>query len=129
MSDVAKTPTHHRLLSVLKAIGPYLREGQCQEGVYLFDCLAVCINDKKSPEKREFWGWWMELTETDSGFEANYQLGRYNVAGNWEVSSLPEQAMSDVVRTQQEFHQKLGQTLQERFLLTLSLHQQSVEFA
>ena len=129
MSELAKTPTHHRLLSVLKAIGPYLREGQCQEGEYLFDCLAVCINDKKSPEKREFWGWWMELTETDDGFEVNYHIGRYNVAGHWEVSSPPEQAMGEVVRTQQEFHQKLAQTLQERFLLALALHQQSAEFA
>ncbi|HGI9685926.1 TPA: sigma factor-binding protein Crl, partial [Vibrio cholerae] len=28
MSEMTKTPTHYRLLSTLKAMGPYLREGQ-----------------------------------------------------------------------------------------------------
>ncbi|EPW2902795.1 Crl family RNA polymerase assembly factor, partial [Vibrio cholerae] len=45
MSEMTKTPTHYRLLSTLKAIGPYLREGQCSERFYLFDCLASCVND------------------------------------------------------------------------------------
>ncbi len=31
MSEMTKTPTHYRLLSTLKAMGPYLREGQCSE--------------------------------------------------------------------------------------------------
>lgn len=129
MSEVAKTPTHHRLLSVLKAIGPYLREGQCEEGSYLFDCLSFCINDKQSPEKREFWGWWMELISVGTGFEAKYHIGKYNVVGEWEAVLPPENAMTEVIRTQQEFHQKLEQTLQDVFLLSLSLHQQSAEFA
>lgn len=51
MSDTKKSPTHYRLLSTLRAIGPYLRESQCVDGSYLFDCLSVCVNDKKSPEK------------------------------------------------------------------------------
>ncbi len=59
MSETTQGPTHFRLMSKLKAIGPYLREPQSQEGRYYFDCLSVCVDDKKSPEKREFWagGW------------------------------------------------------------------------
>ncbi|EGV2674026.1 Crl family RNA polymerase assembly factor, partial [Vibrio parahaemolyticus] len=54
MSETTQGPTHFRLMSKLKAIGPYLREPQSQEGRYYFDCLSVCVDDKKSPEKREF---------------------------------------------------------------------------
>lgn len=59
MSEPTKSPTHYRLLSTLRAIGPYLRESQSTDGMYIFDCLSVCVNDKKSPEQREFWGWWL----------------------------------------------------------------------
>ncbi|EMC0409655.1 sigma factor-binding protein Crl [Vibrio fluvialis] len=128
MSEVTKSPTHYRLLSAMKAIGPYLREGQCKEWFYLFDCLAFCVNDKKSPEKREFWGWWMELSPTSEGFEAKYHIGRYNLAGEWDTDKLPEHALPEVNRTQEEFHKKLEKTLKERFALSLSFHDQSIEF-
>ena len=55
MSEEAKKPTHYRLVTALKAIGPYLREPLCKEGAYHFDCLSVCVDDSKSPEDREFW--------------------------------------------------------------------------
>ena len=101
------SPTHYRLLTALKAIGPYLREGQCADGFYLFDCLSVCVNDQKSPEKREFWGWWMELEQEEKGFAAKYHIGRYNVEGEWVVTDLPQPAIQDVNKTQEEFHLKL----------------------
>ncbi|TXZ87081.1 Crl family RNA polymerase assembly factor, partial [Vibrio cholerae] len=39
--------------------------------------------DKKSPEKREFWGWWMELTQNEQEMSACYHIGRYTLAGDW----------------------------------------------
>ena len=54
MTGEKKTPTHFRLLTTLRAIGPYLREVQSSEGAYLFDCLSVCVNDKKSPENAHY---------------------------------------------------------------------------
>ncbi len=106
MSEMTKTPTHYRLLSTLKAMGPYLREGQCSERFYLFDCLASCVNDKKSPEKREFWGWWMELTQNEQEMSACYHIGRYTLAGDWVAEAIPESAQAEVNHTQAEFHKK-----------------------
>ncbi|ASG04319.1 Crl family RNA polymerase assembly factor [Vibrio anguillarum] len=128
MSEMTHTPTHYRLLSALKAIGPYLREGQCREDHYLFDCLASCVNDKKSPEKREFWGWWLELTKKESGFEAKYHTGRYNLAGAWDADAIPQSVFSEVKRTQEEFHAKLVASLYERFELSVEIAQDSAEF-
>ncbi|MDE1221054.1 sigma factor-binding protein Crl [Vibrio aestuarianus] len=129
MSEMSQAPTHYRLLAALKAIGPYLREGQCREEHYLFDCLSACVNDKKSPEKREFWGWWLELTKTESGFDAKYHAGRYNLAGTWDADTIPKSAQSEVKRTQEEFHAKLVSTLYERFELTVEITEDSAEFA
>ncbi|WP_394247878.1 sigma factor-binding protein Crl [Vibrio profundi] len=128
MSEVAKNPTHYRLLSALKAIGPYLREPQSEEGHYLFDCLSVCVNDKKSPEEREFWGWWLELDKSEDGFSAKYNVGKYNLAGDWDSQSLPKKAVAEVNRTQEAFHQKLVDVLSSQFELDVTLDKESVEF-
>ncbi|MGF1696901.1 sigma factor-binding protein Crl [Vibrio lamellibrachiae] len=128
MAEVTKLPTHYRLLSTLKAVGPYLREMQCSEGNYLFDCLSACVNDKKSPEEREFWGWWLELEQDQQGFKANYFVGRYNLEGNWDAVSVPKKAIAEVNRTQDDFHNKLTKTLEEKFQMTVELHKESVEF-
>ncbi|NVD07337.1 sigma factor-binding protein Crl [Vibrio sp. JPW-9-11-11] len=128
MSEQIKNPTHYRLLSTLRAIGPYLRESQSNEGYYLFDCLSVCVNDKKSPEQREFWGWWLELVASKEGFEARYRSGLYDITGEWQGKALPKKSLADVTRTQEAFHQKLVDTLQKEFEIAVVMHKESVEF-
>lgn len=128
MSEQSKNPTHYRLLSTLKAIGPYLREAQCEQGKYLFDCLSVCVNDKKSPEEREFWGWWLELEQEGEAFEAKYRVGLYDAKGDWMDEKLPKKAVAEVCRTQEGFHQKLIDTLATQFGMTLDFHKESAEF-
>ncbi|PWI34503.1 sigma factor-binding protein Crl [Vibrio albus] len=133
MTEVTACPTHFRLLSALRAIGPYLREKDSEDGQYLFDCLSVCVDDKKSPEEREFWGWWMELEsciedEITQSFTANFKKGLYNYSGCWEAKTIPEAAQKEVARTQSEFMQKLSKVLEERFSLEFCLHEESAEF-
>ncbi|MGF1907913.1 sigma factor-binding protein Crl [Vibrio kasasachensis] len=128
MSKVTKIPTHFRLLTSLRALGPYLRESQSKEGFYLFDCLGVCVNDKKSPEEREFWGWWLELEQQDNQFAARYRIGKYNSQGQWVGESLPKKAVADVNRIQNSFHQSLLTMLENEYGIEVGLHDESVEF-
>lgn len=128
MSDTMKSPTHFRLLSSLRSIGPYLREPQCVDGAYLFDCLSVCVNDKKSPEKREFWGWWLELQKQGTCYQARYRTGLYDTTGDWRDETLPKNVIEDVNRTQEAFHTKLVETMQSEFEIQIELHEESVEF-
>jgi len=116
-------------MSKLKAIGPYLREPQSQEGRYYFDCLSVCVDDKKSPEKREFWGWWMDLESIEGGFTAKYHIGKYNKEGQWVSEALPKKVVEEVYLTQSTFHQKLVDTLEEHFKLEVEYHTESFDFA
>lgn len=133
MTNKVVSPTHFRLLTALRAIGPYLREPESKEGTYLFDCLSVCVDDKKSPEEREFWGWWMELdsTMTDKvvdSFVAKFQVGMYDKEGNWVAVKVPKKFKQEVARTQEEFLKKLTKVLEERFALEFTLHDESEEF-
>ena len=128
MSEVTKAPTHFRLISNLKSIGPYLLEPLSRENYYLFDCLSVCVNDQKSPEEREFWGWWLELERDGDAFCARYLIGLYDIEGNWQEKKLPKKAIEEVNRTQMAFHEKLEQMLSSKFALSVKLHPQSAQF-
>ncbi|MDX1302419.1 sigma factor-binding protein Crl [Photobacterium sp.] len=106
-------PPHGRLMTKLTALGPYLRQQHSKEGEFFFDCLASCISAKKSPEEREFWGWWLVLTATDSGFEYRYYFGRYDSEGNWNQDKVPAKHAEAVVQTIGDFYSKLTNLLQE----------------
>lgn len=124
MPHDVKKPTYHRLMSAFKAVGPYLREEKSESGLFFFDCLSVCVNDQKAPEKREFWGWWAVITEVDeSTYRASYYYGRYDVEGHWIEESLTSSNKEEVERTREVFHQKLSAMLNKNFSLNLEQHE------
>ena len=103
-----------KLIRKLTALGPYLRESQCLEQQFFFDCLAVCANPRLPTEKREFWGWWLEL-QADADRQAltyQYRFGFYDKNGDWLEKPLPDKTIADEVHnTLRVFYPRLRQLL------------------
>ncbi|MBJ7223792.1 MULTISPECIES: sigma factor-binding protein Crl [unclassified Brenneria] len=102
-----------RLMKNFASLGPYLREAQCEHDHFFFDCLAVCVNIKPVPEKREFWGWWLKLEAQDQTFTYEYHFGLYDKNGNWCEEKIKDKDVMDKLEsTKKAFHVRLEKLLQ-----------------
>lgn len=120
MNDETKTLSHGRLMTRFAQVGPYLRQHKSSEEGYFFDCLSACVNAKKSPECREFWGWWMEMTPVEGGFEYLYTFGKFNTEGVWIEDNVPNKYVNEVKASLDTFYTKITALVEGELALTVN---------
>ncbi|RXJ73099.1 sigma factor-binding protein Crl [Veronia nyctiphanis] len=120
MAEETVILSHGRLITRFAALGPYLRQKKSNPDTYFFDCLSACVNAKKAPDEREFWGWWLELSAREGGFDYTYEFGKFDDKGDWVKGSVPAKSQQEVVATLESFYTKLTDFVEKELNLAVT---------
>ena len=106
-----KGPSRGRLFKLFTDFGPYFRKLKSDEETFFFDCLEICVDDKKEPEERIFLGWWAELTRNDNTFTYQRFNGLYDIEGNWVSSKITKKEMLQIDQSFNTFIENLTEMI------------------
>ena len=106
-----KGPSRGRLFKLFTDFGPYFRKLKSDEETFFFDCLEICVDDKKEPEERIFLGWWTELTLNDNTFTYQRFNGLYDIEGNWVSSKITKKEMLQIDQSFNTFIENLTEMI------------------
>lgn len=106
-----KGPSRGRLFKLFTDFGPYFRKLKSDEETFFFDCLEICVDDKKEPEERTFLGWWTELTLNDNTFTYQRFNGLYDIEGNWVSSKITKKEMLQIDQSFNTFIENLTEMI------------------
>jgi sigma factor-binding protein Crl len=113
VEDSTKKPSRGRLFKLFTDLGPYFRKLQSTESVYFFDCLEICVDDTQAPEERQFYGWWMVVSNKNDQFTYQRLDGRYNLVGDWEVENLSKEQQQKLDKSFETFIIRLQALIKE----------------
>lgn len=112
MSDtLIKGPSRGRLFKLFTDFGPFFRKLKSDEKTFFFDCLEICVDDKKEPEERIFLGWWVELTRNGNTFTYQRFNGLYDIEGNWVSNKITKKEMLQIDQSFNTFIEKLTEMI------------------
>lgn len=78
-----KSPTRKILFQMFTDLGPYFRSLRSTETSFFFDSLEVCLDIKKEPVLRSYYGWSLVLIKNELHYNAKRFDGLFNIEGEW----------------------------------------------
>ena len=100
-------PSRGRLYKLFTDLGPYFRKLQSTQESFFFDCLEICVDPEKAPEEREFYGWWLVVTQNETGYHYQRADGLYDLCGNWIEKSVSAEQQKQLDKSFQLFIKRL----------------------
>ncbi|MCK5819928.1 MAG: Crl family RNA polymerase assembly factor [Psychromonas sp.] len=78
-----KSPTRKIIFQMFTDLGPYFRPLRSTETSFFFDSLEICLDIKKEPVLRTFYGWSLVLSKNELHYNTIRFDGLFNIESEW----------------------------------------------